>query len=1495
MKKILSKLSKILISIVTVFSLQMPVITIHADGLDINTAISQIIGSYQSSSTYHYSYAGGASFDAILTSDSASELYNIGLDCTSGTLAIVSKAIRNAGGDPYKYFGNCRGKLNAVLPFDLSNYFTNMEIISNGPVDVSTLIPGDILVYGYTGGAGHMNVYAGNGYTFDFSSNGNGSNGNYKAFANYITYRTSAGSLEDSHPLTRVMRLTLNKTITYEVNKRSICSDVSNAAMYSLAGAVFGVYTSSDCNENSRIDTLTTDSNGYASGSKSVDSNVNTIYMKELQAPQNFELSDTSVHESNVIENHASFEFVDKPVYADASIMINKVDQEGKENAASLENTEFTMSYYDTYDDVTTLTPTASWTIKTLKEVVNDVTSYVARIDEAHLVSGSFITNEEGKPVIPLGTLEVKEVKPSSHYTIEGGYLENGDPISFKDGDSLFIQITEENQNVVMKMNSSSTSASYTKQERPIRGAFSIQKKDKDVLNDSAQLNTNGVRSQGTATFANAEFDLYYLGDGTDNNVSIMLDHDGDGLGDGSEYLPSDTTPITHITLDASGYYQTPNNTYLGYGNYLLKETKAPLGYSIYDENGNINTISFTVNQDKQTLYLDAIEKVYEGDIQITKTISTNNTSSFTKPEVGAVFDIVLKKYVLLEANGQEITRETVISAYDKANSYTGKDESNHEVIGYTNMEYDQITTDINGVAKSKKLAYGEYCLVQVSGNSENKVIQDVKEFSIYQEHQETLFFSATNNTKGYILKMFKKDADTGQHVSLTSSAFKIHMLEDADGNDVSSKTTYDTSLQSRLVNGYVTQTLGENDEKTVYDVFMTASSNQSEQLEQGVFYGVNNSSKDNVLASSCTPIELLPGLYQLEEVITSDGFVTSEPVKFKISADSITRINEVKQNIIEVEFPNKLLKGSVTIQKQINTWDEADKSFLSYDFNQFGFTLYAKEDITSSDDGSVIVKKDEIAKKITSDPTKPYEEYGEVFANEEGKVTFEALPLGKYYLKETTYPKGYVPFKDEITIEVSQSMYDHTIDTKTTLPLGLGDVTDRSVKADDVFITIDNQETNAYTWINDVSKTKISKQDITDSKELPGAKLQLKGDGVDLSWTSGERPLYIEGLAPGEYTLRETASPNGYYYHEDITFTIYEDGSMQKVEMKDSPIHYQIQKVDDDGKPVEGVQLKLFDVTDRENKVEVELPNDGITTKEPISLNGVLQCEHQYELQEINITEGLYKADSITFEVPKVSDEECITITMVDLKTAVSILKVDQNGKAVKGAKLEILSATKNEDGTFTIDENNVLTTIETTNEAIDISSYVKGSNDNDTFWYVVREVNTPFGFETMEDFFFTVTGTKENKQLIELTDIRKDFFVEVTKVDANDTNVVLKGAEITLYQKDGNVALDIDGKQCVQTTNENGKVLFNVLYDEGYYVKETKAPNGYQKNDDTFKITFSETYEFTKEDPIKITIKDKKNTVNTADTSHIGFYMASMTLALIIGMLLVKQRFFQ
>ena len=139
-------------------------------------------------------------------------------------------------------------------------------------------------------------------------------------------------------------------------------------------------------------------------------------------------------------------------------------------------------------------------------------------------------------------------------------------------------------------------------------------------------------------------------------------------------------------------------------------------------------------------------------------------------------------------------------------------------------------------------------------------------------------------------------------------------------------------------------------------------------------------------------------------------------------------------------------------------------------------------------------------------------------------------MPAGKYYLVETQEPKGYVKKKEKLGFEIDVN----------------GNITVGGKQVDKVMMT------------NEKTKVKISKQDVTNGKEIPGAQLEVKdanGKVVD-KWKSTNKPHLIEGLSVGKYYLTEKIAPKGYVVSEEkIEFTIKNDGTVDTVVMLNTPI----------------------------------------------------------------------------------------------------------------------------------------------------------------------------------------------------------------------------------------------------------------------------------------------------------------------------------------------------
>ena len=320
--------------------------------------------------------------------------------------------------------------------------------------------------------------------------------------------------------------------------------------LYSIAGATYGVYSDKDCTK--QLATLTTDNSG---NTDTVEVKAGTVYIKELSAPAGYKV-DNTVYSLNVEAGKtATLNVSDTPKVTDTLIELFKIDMETQKDApqgdASLEGAEFTWEFYAGHYTADNLPsePTKTWVTKTIAEKDSDGTiHYVSRLSDEYKVSGDSFYKQDGKNVLPLGTLTVEETKAPNGYLLDGAYMQaNGSEEQIKG--MYLTQITEDGDNAVL-----SGSNQYHVSDKVIRGGVKVQKRD---------LETSDTKGQGSATLKDAEFEIISL---NDNAVLV----------EGKLYNKGEV--VKTILTDIEGVASTSADL-LPYGKYRIEESKAPEGY----------------------------------------------------------------------------------------------------------------------------------------------------------------------------------------------------------------------------------------------------------------------------------------------------------------------------------------------------------------------------------------------------------------------------------------------------------------------------------------------------------------------------------------------------------------------------------------------------------------------------------------------------------------------------------------------------------------------------------------------------------------------------------------------------------------------------------------------------------------------------------------------------------------------------------------------------
>ena len=316
----------------------------------------------------------------------------------------------------------------------------------------------------------------------------------------------------------------------------------------------------------------------------------------------------------------------------------------------------------------------------------------------------------------------------------------------------------------------------------------------------------------------------------------------------------------------------------------------------------------------------------------------------------------------------------------------------------------------------------------------------------------------------------------------------------------------------------------------------------------------------------------------------------------------------------------DKVSKIGVGIYKQ-------DREALTY-LPGAVYELYTVDDIYSADGTKLLDAGTKLATSSTTNAS------GFAWFDVDVPIRSESYPdsgnSGRYRIVEITAPAGYLldstPVDVEFTYEGQQIAWQ----------------------------IVDGTNTNLRTSVD------ISKQDITNGKELPGAKLEIRDADGNLveGWTSGKVPHTVRGLElKKEYTLTEKRAPDGYAEAESIVFKLVQDGSEQSnmvyvksnddwtkhddatVIMQDAPV-LDIDKTDIAGNLLPGATLTIHDADGEAIDTWV---TDYKTHHVPISDDFLKLSddnkEYIYTLTEDAAPAGFEIAESVQFKLETVDD----------------------------------------------------------------------------------------------------------------------------------------------------------------------------------------------------------------------------------------------------------------
>ena len=916
------------------------------------------------------------------------------------------------------------------------------------------------------------------------------------------------------------------------------------------------------------------------------------------------------------------------------------------------------------------------------KKYVEQVTTYPNTV-----VHKSYFTDENGYLILPeslkCGNYRIEEVSAPDGYTQNTQYVE--------------IKV---DKNTAYQMDSVSGDAiiTVTYENHPVKGKLVIHKSGEILKSFKKDFVYEETSLEG------AEFEIYAAED------IFTPDHQVDEQGNRHVIYAKDTLVKT-VTTDKNGEAVIKD---LPLGKYRVKETKAPSGFVLNPDSQEVSFIykdqntpeieeklEFSNERQKVELSVEKQdaetgktlkgatfglynkEAISSGDKVIVKadTLLQEITSN-EKGKAAFTLDLPLGRYYVkeLQAPAGYVSSDEILE-FDA--TYQGQDVKTIKLKSVkknrpTTVEVTKadITTgtELDGASMSVLDKDGNVIDSWTSVKDSPHVIKRLQVGKTYILREELAPYGYLRATD---VEFTISDTAEVQKVKMEDEVPVARLLVNKKGEFLDSVSLLDNAkgMIEHLFN-YVTGNLTD----VTFNVYAAEAIRAADGVSADYYAADELVGSITTDGNGIAQMDNLPlGRYYIVEKETSHGYVLDNEPRY---VDLTYRDQDTPLVTYSADWQNARQRVQVEVLKKEKDSDKVLSGAI--------FGLYAADDIVSSK-GKVLLAKDTLIELKTTD--------------EDGKIQFVAdLPVdSRYYIKELAAPDGYVTDQEpqEFTFEyqgsgTSVAEYAFTFeDEQTTVELSKADLTDKKelpgaslkvtdedgntvdewvskeeahiikglivgkkykmtetkpadgyVTAESIEFTVENtKEVQKHQMLDDVTKVEISKKDITDSSEVPGAKLIiLDKDGKKVeSWTSTDKPHMVEKLPVGEYTLREEQAPDGYLIAKDVKFTVKDTGKVQKVKMKDAHPYGKLVIKKTDSTSKSALSGAEFELREKESgKVVEKLVTDKTGTaksgKIPIATykNGKVEKTVKYILVETKAPNGYElssKKEEIRFE----------------------------------------------------------------------------------------------------------------------------------------------------------------------------------------------------------------------------------------------------------------------
>lgn len=475
------------------------------------------------------------------------------------------------------------------------------------------------------------------------------------------------------------------------------------------------------------------------------------------------------------------------------------------------------------------------------------------------------------------------------------------------------------------------------------------------------------------------------------------------------------------------------------------------------------------------------------------------------------------------------------------------------------------------------------------------------------------------------------------------------------------------------------------------------------------------------------------------------------------------------------------------------------------------------------------------------------------------GKARFENIPIGSgYVLAEVDTPSRYeVPDALNVTIEwntVTEKAIHNTLKLARIRIRKSGEVFSFVHCDRGIYVPIYAEQALAGAVFEIAAAEDIATAD--------GTVHHAAGEVVDTITTNENGTAVSKELYPGKYTVREIQAPSGTVLNTEpktVELTENDEGeitealvsftnSRQKVAVT---VKKQLEQNNDFGIGMGGeitsVTFGLYAAEELTAADGSVIPADGLLDIISVDLDGKATCTADlplgsYYLKELSTDEHyLLSQDKYPFtfayagqEIPlveiTVNEGEAITNSLRTGK--IMGIKKDASGNTLVGAVIGIFHPNETEYSTDTA----ILTVTTAEDGSFSFPCVTYGS-------WIIREIVAPEGY-LLTDESYPVTISEDGQVIvIEIVNEQITGSVKLTKVDRDYPENKLTGAEFQVWADTNGDKLLTEEDILFGFMAETEPGIYE-LYDlpfGGYFVKETKAPDGFEldKNAYHFKIT--------------------------------------------------------